>query len=192
MSRQRINRKIKRQIVFFVEGESEQRYFRALIKKYRLTAAKVMLLNNSGHDYVDKAINGIQKKAEIETDAKVYLVFDVDKFNNQNSMEQIVAKAVRRHFLLGISNECFEVWLLAHYQKLNAHKITQTKLKTKLSTWLDQPYKKADVDQLQLMLDQDRELAAIENTVQISKIGTLDCQFTTVGGIVAEVISHHK
>ena len=84
-------------------------------------------------------------------------------------------------FEIGFSNISFEVWLLAHFEKMTMKNLSKSKLKHKLSSYLEEDYVKANYSQLEKISEKVEK--AIENSSDISKID-YDRQCTNLGELV--------
>ncbi|ANN49199.1 hypothetical protein A6F53_08045 [Levilactobacillus brevis] len=199
MSRARKERKLKPKIIFLVEGKSEKVFFEMLAQKYKLTASKVIkILDGTGHDFVDKAKSKLNDpKLKTDNKTKVFVIFDNDSnlsdidSEGKNNINELFSKAQKVKKVescdLVVSNICFEVWLLAHYQKMTPG-IKSTKwLNQKLGYYLEDEYIKGNSSQIEKILDDDKVFEAIKNTEEISSINCA-CQSTNIGVIVSNVI----
>ncbi|WGS68714.1 RloB family protein [Lactiplantibacillus plantarum] len=199
MSRTRNKRKLKPKIIFLVEGKSEKVFFEMLAQKYKLTASKVVkILDGTGHDFVDKAKSKLtdpQLKADNKT--KVFVIFDNDSnlsdvySREKSNINELFSKAQKVTKVescdLVISNICFEVWLLAHFQKMTPGLKSTKWLNQKLGQYLGEEYIKGDSSQIEKILDDDKVFTAIKNTEKISSINCT-CQSTNIGVVVSSVI----
>ena len=88
---------------------------------------------------------------------------------------------------LVVSNVCFEVWLLAHFQKMTPGLKEKRWLNQKLGQYLGEEYIKGDSAQIEKILDDDKVFTAIKNTEEISSINCAS-QSTNIGVIVKRVI----
>jgi ribosomal protein S8 len=112
-----IRRKSKEKLVrptFFVfcEGESEEAYIKHLKSMYRLPieiVAKVV-----GNQINEKYISDYKKTKGVQPKDKTYLMYDLDV----NGMLEKLQK-IKKTTLL-VSNPCFELWYLLHFQNQTA------------------------------------------------------------------------
>ncbi|GFH41476.1 hypothetical protein Hs30E_00270 [Lactococcus hodotermopsidis] len=106
----------------YVEGKSEVLYFGALkqLDEFRSSAYKLDIEDCKGLDNLLKILlePTKKKKVELEKFAKIAFIFDKDDL----TLEQF-NKINRLHhtYQIGFSNPKFELWLLAHYESLNAN-----------------------------------------------------------------------
>ena len=119
-------------IVIVSEGIKEKKYFEALNELFK--SRKFVILpfppeeNRSAPNFAIDRIKKIIKDEELQTNDKIWLVFDIDKWQEKILSELHRTKKVKNIdvFLL-LSNPCFEVWLWAHKFKLD--EITSKKCK---------------------------------------------------------------
>lgn len=192
----------KHNYILFVEGFTERNYFQALFQLYRISFAKVIKIEGSGQNWVEKSLNNLKnnrRSLNYDSDTKVYVIFDKDDICSEqiDKMQEIISKK-KINLQLGISNCSFEVWLLAHYIEMTSvqigiRKTFQKDLQKKLTAYLKEEYsknKKKNVKQIQKILNNDRNRVniAIENVGHISgfKEGS---QSTDIGRIVSDIIS---
>ena len=67
---------------------------------------------------IEKAVAYRKSIEDFEDDDQIWCVFDVDNFLNDNPEEynKAIAEAKNNGIKLAWSNECFELWLLLHFQ----------------------------------------------------------------------------
>ncbi|MDN3128798.1 RloB family protein [Enterococcus faecalis] len=131
MSRKSRNKVLKKEIFIFCEGITEKIYFDLLKQKYRLPNVKVRVSGGLGQSLElvkcalkKTATSNSKKKQAIE---KVLVVFDKDD-EPWETIEQAFSLARKNHLDVCFSNECFELWLLAHYEKIQKNKYYDRKL----------------------------------------------------------------
>lgn len=111
-----MGRKIKQVFTIFVEGFSEEIYFSALKQQdfVRQSNYKLEIINCEGLNHLlDAALKDRFYKKQIKDSAKVAFVFDKDHLTKQQ-FEQMLATG----YIIGFTNPQFEIWLLAHFEKL--------------------------------------------------------------------------
>ncbi|WP_243795657.1 RloB family protein [Saccharopolyspora gloriosae] len=121
-------RRVERSRVLIVtEGEcTEVQYFKNLCKHLRATGTNVMGVDVKGagrdpSNVVNKAGKASQNGSLIGREGgydAVWCVFDVDE---HEKLEAATELARKRGFKLAISNPCFEVWLLWHFEDCYKH-----------------------------------------------------------------------
>lgn len=197
-SRKSRKRKIKRTIIFLVEGETEKKYFNLVSQAYRLTGAHtVKILSNSGNDWVDKAKNEITNdpniKKIINESTDIFIIFDKDDYTKKD-IDKMVEKAADIERTekcsvcsLGMSNYAFEVWLLAHFEKINGGILSKASLNKKIGKYLGEKYIKGNVGQLRKIIKENRIFIAIENVRDVS-IFDANTQSTDIGRILEKIL----
>ncbi|MBP8181837.1 MAG: RloB domain-containing protein [Acidimicrobiia bacterium] len=123
---ERSRRAVPRQFLIVVEGKRELQYLKAFQHSGVVLKPEMCGLDPLG--MVSKA-NRLMLKAEKEERRgkgsafdEVWCVFDVDEHER---FGQAVASARNNGVQLAISNPCFELWLLLHYQDQTAHLTVQ-------------------------------------------------------------------
>lgn len=156
-SRKRGIRKVNPTIVIVCEGkETEVDYFNGFNSRYTRVDVIVPDKNSRGKNkakatdpesLVEKAIYYKENKYDIdEKDGdRVWCVFDVDiNYNNNNAVKSKIdeiekAKKIsdKKKIKLGISNPCFELWYLLHYEYTTATLRNYDAVKQKLDKYID-------------------------------------------------------
>lgn len=185
MSRQRKKRPVKEKILFFVEGTTEKNYFEELFFIHDLHTAKASVIMEGSGDWVDKTARIIKNthshRYKSDSGTKIYIIFDKDNYKD----EEIAKMREKATSLKGIkkascqvcvSNCSFEVWLLAHYEKMTPKVIEysstwQKNLEQKLTKYLGEKYVKEESTNTKLIkkiLANNKVYAAINNTQSIA------------------------
>lgn len=125
MSRKPKNIKLKKEIRIYCEGETEKIYFDLLKQRYRLPNVKVKTKGSVGQslvlvNYTIDSLNKLSKK-DRSTVEKVLVVFDKDD-DSWDVIDQAMVLAKDNNIQVCFSNECFEVWLLAHFEEISKTK----------------------------------------------------------------------
>ena len=120
-------RQPRKTFVLFCEGErTEPEYLQALkIKPSVRDVAAVDIRVESGHGApltlvsmaADARSRAIIEEAEID---EFWCVFDVEWPLNHPTLKEAVEKAHRDEIMLAVSNPCFELWLILHFQDQNS------------------------------------------------------------------------
>lgn len=122
-------REPKQRILIVCEGEETERgYFKAFQHEVRNPRVEVKVASQSGEplQVVEIAVS-LKEKAEGEARSqrdenlrwdKVWGVVDVDEHPRLEEARQL---AVKNDIDLAISNPCFELWALLHFQEQRAH-----------------------------------------------------------------------
>ena len=138
--RQPKGKKLRKSIYVFTEGYTERNYFSILNKKYNRTATvKVSIhpTSKQGRCLLNHALGKISTLSNTEKRnlGGVYIIFDKDSLEN-DEIEGVLKDAKANNIDIGFSNSCFEVWLLAHFEKPNESH-TKDRLYKKLEEYLD-------------------------------------------------------
>ena len=110
-------RQPNRQIVVVCGGvRTEPCYLRALVGRHRNPALRIKVIGK-GDDpasLVEYAVSALGRElADLD---EAWCVFDVDEFVLDGAVQRAKAAGVR----LAVSNPCFELWLLLHYEDCRA------------------------------------------------------------------------
>ncbi|QED60855.1 RloB domain-containing protein [Enterococcus durans] len=131
MGRKSKNKPLRKEIRIYCEGKTEKIYFDLLKQKYRLPNIKVKTKGELGQsvELVNHVLRSLNKmsaneKKKIE---KILVVFDKDD-DSWESIEKAYALAKQNNIGICFSNECFELWLLAHFEKIQKEKRWTRKL----------------------------------------------------------------
>lgn len=193
MVRERRNLKVKPRLLFLVEGETEKVFFDTLAQEYRLTAARsIKVLGSSGKDWIEKAQNILLKNKDFKPDnqSRVFIIFDHDDLKETDIEHMINFNGTSiggAKVEIGFSNKSFEVWILAHYEKMSDTIVSNKTILKKLEEYLGTPYIKADSKQMKLIVSDNKVLNAIENVSSISGF-SYENQATNIGIIVDSVL----
>lgn len=130
------SRKEKQAILLVLQGKvTEKEYFIGLRSHFRIPQLSIWTDSQSP----DKIVENSDLKISRDKNApfsKVFYVVDVDDSPTsqfENGFRQAQKRSTRnttRHFV--VSNECFEVWLLAHYEDVQTRPLSRTELSQKL------------------------------------------------------------
>jgi len=191
MSRQRGNRipNIKA-VYFFTEGETEKAYFTKINNEFSNIRIQSFCVRGHGVKLLEEALSLFdKKKPPLDEKALSYIIFDNDKDHvTKSSYEKAVSEANKKNFGIGFSNSSFEVWLLAHFEKLGRQVIPQKSLEQKLTNKLGSKYKKADLTQIDKIVKSFK--IAITNAEHIEEID-FNFQCTNIGKIIKDLKSKY-
>ena len=103
-----------RLIVIAAEGrETEKQYFAQFgDKRVHVKVLATGEDNKSAPEHVLMRLTSFRDEYQIGGEDELWLMVDVDRWNLAN----IAQEAVQKGYQLAISNPCFEVWLLCHFQ----------------------------------------------------------------------------
>lgn len=157
----RKKRKVKPTIVIVCEGkETEPIYFEKFRTKYVNVDVKIPDKSSKGKNkgketdpssLVEKAIYYKKRMDIIHKDGdRVWCIFDVDinyqnpdaKTSKQKEIESAYKDAYKNNIYLGISNPCFELWYLLHFQYTTGFLKDGDAVKQRLNTTPIKNYKK--------------------------------------------------
>ena len=106
------------------EGKDTERiYFEALKNKIQMNQIKLEILssedNKSAPNKVFDRLTNYQNKYGIEDDDQLWIVIDKDRWTEKMISEIACECHKKKSFYMGLSNPCFELWLLLHYKDLS-------------------------------------------------------------------------
>ncbi len=122
-------RTIGRKIIIACEGEKTERgYFEAMRQSLRISKDQVKVLKTEGSDPLTVVQAALDEREAQYDDQSWYkgstawAVFDGDEHiaHNPDNWQQALLLAQRKSINLAISNPCFELWYLLHYQEQTA------------------------------------------------------------------------
>lgn len=128
LSRRRPSAEQRRRILVFCEGkETESGYLRALRKELRSPLVEIVI-EGYGEDPKALVERAVARKREAEREARrkgdpesfldqVWCVFDVD---DHTRLVEVRQQARANGIELAVSNPCFELWALLHFQEQTA------------------------------------------------------------------------
>jgi hypothetical protein len=166
LRRRRSFREPRARFLIVCEGEvTEPKYFKDI---RRLERGIIEIVSAGRPKSVVKRAVEMKKKSESEADARgdenfrydfVWCVFDVDQHPLHEAKEQARANAID----VAVSNPCFELWLLLHFQDQTAH-IDGRKLQQLCGKYMPGYQKAPPCDALM-----QRQGGAIERAIQLEK-----------------------
>lgn len=184
MARQKKKRPSKKMVYIFVEGVTEKTYFDALRQKLRLTSVKmeILKLDNAGCNWVEKSLNQMRNNPNYRRDSntEVFVVFDKDQLKKAQ-FETMLSLAKINDISIIFSNISFELWLLAHFEPITTANYSLRKTIEKLNQHLSEKYIKANVKQIDRLID--NYSSAILNTNTVLNV-TYDNQGTNVAKMI--------
>lgn len=189
-SQERPERKI---IYFFTEGETEEKYFN-LFKSLpesrgkSTPTIKVITPPNTGlqgERLIHYSNSYISKLKKFEKPDEVYIFFDKDSIE----FDEILRCVYNDYgYKIGLCNHSFELWLLCHFKEVYSYK-SQKELERELSGALGIPYKKADRNILETIIQNIS--CAYQNTSQFDQINQTNCRsnpYTNLTHILHDVL----
>ena len=186
-------RRDKRTILLVGEGEETERNYFDAIKREDIVAKRFAVTVKKRHGVspervVEEAI-GYKEQAESrgEDFDEVWCVLDVEGSEKRDSLEAAVRLAEENGITLYLSNPCFEVWLLSHFERrsraYNNCDVVIVRLNRKWRTLCRQDYRKNDDRIYQRVSGLTEE--AIENARLVREVdhrdieNTADCNSST-------------
>lgn len=197
MARQSKSRVKQLKNLLIVDGETEEVYFKNILQRYNMSAKDVKKVAPSGGQAVS---SGMSEAHSFETAMRkqysnYYIIIDRDNISRAE-FERIQREANQRQNVeLIFSNVSFEVWLLAHYQRMTSRPIDASTdndvYKQKLDNYLDVPYKKGDGVQLDKIISSAEHPidTAFNNTSAIQELD-YDNQCTNVGPFLRQLVAN--
>lgn len=118
-------KKLRKVMLFFCEGDTEKIYIDLLKSKYRLSNVQTKVYVGKGQskelvEYAKKHIENLPKN-KLKNIERVFIVFDKD-YEDISAIDTAYNLAKEYEFEICYSNVSFELWLLAHYKKINRTK----------------------------------------------------------------------
>lgn len=160
----------------FCNGEqTEKNYFEQLKRECQISRMQIKVIA-SGYNSLS-LVKNVQEKIMGKND-KVYVVFDVDALpkgqesNPVNSKEQAVQAiklCAKCKYVAIVSNECFELWFLLHYNYCDTF-IHRDDLCEKMSRLIGRKYDKSD-DMYTILPPNSRE-KAIQHAKKLCESGS--------------------
>jgi hypothetical protein len=116
-----------RLFVIAAEGSrTEKRYFDAIKTTFKNTRIHVEVLNkedygiserNSAPKDVLKTLDAFKKTYHLKSDDQLWLVIDRDPQNtSEEQLSEIAREVAQKGYFLGLTNPCFEFWLVLHFE----------------------------------------------------------------------------
>lgn len=119
-----------RLFVIATEGKDTERiYFETLRKEIQMSQIKLEILpsenNESAPNKVFDRLTDYHDKYDIEDDDQLWLVIDKDKWTDKmlSGIAQLCNE--KKRFFMGLSNPCFELWLLLHFEDISKYTIVE-------------------------------------------------------------------
>lgn len=109
-----------------MEGnKTEPNYFDEIKKRYKASTLNIVLLTRSQGNtlsapkHVIEQLRCYKQQNRIKQTDELWLVIDKDRWPEQQ-LSEVAAECSTNRYELGLSNPCFEIWLVLHYQDLSA------------------------------------------------------------------------
>lgn len=183
--------------LLIVDGDTEERYFKNILQRYNMSAKDVKKVSPSGGQAISSGMSEARsfEKAMRKQYLNYYIIIDRD-YLSRDEFERIRCEAnQRQNVTLIFSNVAFEVWLLAHYQRMTSRPVDadadNARYRRELSNCLDEPYKKGYSVQLDKIISSAEHPidTAFNNTSAIQKL-SYDNQCTNVGPFLRQLVAN--
>lgn len=113
-------RKPKKTVLLVGSGkETEPNYFRALVQEASIASEFAVTVKTGPGQSPDRIVSWtmeVRKKTPNHFDEAV-CVLDVEDSQHRKALDKAIALALKNKITLYLSNPCFEVWLLSHFEK---------------------------------------------------------------------------
>lgn len=177
-------------IFLYCEGkETEPNYFKSIAKDYKGVKVFVTGAGKGAKTLIEKAVKALKQKEKESGDKYdiCYVVFDADGTNIDNPIKDANANG----FQCAWSNECFELWLLLHFEKVSSP-IHRGRYAAKLTKHLGREYKKNDINLYNSVKEQTQRAISNAETLEKHNQGKSPSQSnpgTTVHRLIKEIIA---
>jgi hypothetical protein len=119
-----------RLFVIAAEGcDTEKLYFEAIKNTFKNTRIHIEVLNrtdfgiaanNSSPKDVLKTLDEFKKLHNLKKDDQLWLIIDRDRQNvSDKQLSEVAKQVVQKKYFLGLTNPCFEFWLVLHFENPN-------------------------------------------------------------------------
>lgn len=155
--RSKKGKQLKKDIYLFTEGQTEKNYFNILNKKYNSTSNVKVLITPTGRqgqellNYAEGKLRTLSKldKSKFE---KAYIIFDKDALTDEVISDVLCQVNSNNKIEVGFSNNCFEVWLLCHFETPNSSFCITKNIYEKLEQYLNcDQYAKNHKDDIEVL-----------------------------------------
>lgn len=183
--------------LLIVDGETEEVYFKNILQRYNMSAKDVKRVAPSGGNAVTPALSEARSfEATMRKQyLNYYIIIDRDNISRAE-FEHIRREAdQRQNVTLIFSNVSFEVWLLAHYQRMTDRPVDANAdnawYRQVLSIYLNEHYKKSNSAQLDKIISSAKHPidTAFNNTSAIQELN-YDNQCTNVGPFLRQLVAN--
>lgn len=134
------------QILIYTEGETEKIYLECLkeiLRSRDRKGIKIRRLGKQGLSLFDGVNNILKNNNSLVSPVEVYIVVDKDDTKIEDLIK-LREKCLDKEFKLIFSNECFELWLLFHFEKVTSY-MSRSDLTKKLTKWVKKDFNKTDI-----------------------------------------------
>lgn len=141
-----------RLIIIATEGkETEKQYFNCLLENSATLNTRIQIKilptgenNQSSPEAVFNRLKSYQDEYALNEQDELWLMIDVDRWGDKK-LADIAQKSKQSCFDLAISNPCFEIWLLCHFEMPNDNLSDCNSVEKRLRIVLNR-YQKSNLD----------------------------------------------
>ncbi len=102
------------------------KYLEDLREYYENTRVDIEIIDRddmaSSPEHVMNSLNEFRRKYELKKNIEFWLVIDVDSWG-EAKLSQVAEQCSQKKYHLGVSNPCFEIWLLLHFKSMDEYDI---------------------------------------------------------------------
>jgi len=136
-----------RKFILICEGEREAKYFNYFDKKSQKLIVKTIapIGSNKGESapnhLKDRAAEYVEENGwENEFEDQLWFILDIDRWERESIDELYHLTQITSSWFIGISNQCFEVWLYYHKSEIKIVPENSTHMKQLLSEQINGGY----------------------------------------------------
>jgi hypothetical protein len=117
---------LKRIIIAMEGNKTEPKYFDEIKKRFKASSLSIILLTrdetdtNSAPNRVIVQLKNYKQNNKIEKHDELWLIIDKDRWPPQQ-LSEVAQECVTSQYNMGLSNPCFEIWLILHFDNLFEH-----------------------------------------------------------------------
>jgi len=122
---------LRRSVLIVCEGYLETSYFTALQSHGNVNRNYILRIycaRGGKHATVVKETIKYEKSGHYRKN-DIWCIFDTESGPESDQLEQSLQTCKQREFNVGLSNPCFNIWALAHLQRVNGHTTPQESLR---------------------------------------------------------------
>lgn len=179
------NRSSGKYIMFYVEGRSEELYFNHVRQILDLYQSQVKCFKGFKEDVVTEVQKDLQKQPQLrQKEVIVFILFDLDDCK-ENVYKSNLEKSKGLKFTLCVSNPSFEIWLLAHHERVAPSPLTNREMQRKLSAHWKSEFSKTHPKITEIAKDYE---VAIENVKGIKELDfARNLNYTDLDDLIKEL-----
>lgn len=180
-----INRSSGKNIVIYVEGKSELKYFRHLQQVLRLYHVQFKCFGGFDANIVKTVEQELQKQPELNgQEVAVFIVFDLDVCK-ESQYNKICESAKKRNYHVYTSRPSFEIWLLAHHELVTPSPMSNKEIQRKLAVHWNSEFSKTHPKITEISEDYE---VAIENVKGIKELDfARNLNYTDLDDLIKEL-----